>query len=201
MRGPRHEPTTVLRYDARKVSDAGTVTRLLRDWRGGDNAARDALIPMIYAELHKLAAGYLRGERSPTFQPTELVSEAYLRLADGQPDWNDRAHFFGIAARTMRQILVDHARKRNAVKRGDGDRPVTLDESAVAADRPEAMIALDEALDALEKVDERKARTIELAYFGGMTQPEIAEAIGVHVNTVARDQRLAEAWIHRFLRG
>jgi RNA polymerase sigma factor (TIGR02999 family) len=182
---------------------ARTVTLLLRDWRGGDRAALDELMPIIYAELHRLAAGYLRGERvGHTFRPTELVSEAYLRLADGgQPEWNDRAHFFAIAARTMRQILVDHARKRNAAKRGDGERPVTLDEGLIAVDRPEAMIALDEALVALEKFDDRKARAVELHYFGGLTHEEVAQALEVHVNTVARDLRLAEAWIHRHVRG
>jgi RNA polymerase sigma factor (TIGR02999 family) len=179
------------------------VTLLLRDWRAGDRAALDELIPKIYAELHRLAAKYLRGERvDHTLRPTDLVSEAYLRLADGEhPDWNDRVHFFAIAARTMRQILVDHARKRNAVKRGDGERPVTLDEGLVAVDRPEAMIALDEALSALETFDERKARVIDLHYFGGLTHQEVAEVLGVHANTVARDLRLAEAWIHRHLQG
>ncbi len=182
---------------------AKTVTLLLRDWRAGDRAALDELIPLIYAELHRLAAGYLRGERADhTFRPTDLVSEAYLRLAEGtHPEWKDRVHFLAIAARTMRHILVDHARKRNAAKRGDGERPVTLEEGLVAVERPEAMIALDEALSALEKFDERKARTIELHYFGGMTQEEVAGALEVHVNTVRRDLQLAEAWIHRHLRG
>jgi RNA polymerase sigma factor (TIGR02999 family) len=178
------------------------VTLLLRDWRGGDRAALDELMPIIYAELHKLAAGYLRGERlGHTFKPTDLVSEAYLRLADGgQPAWNDRVHFFAIAARTMRQILVDHARKRNAVKRGDGERPVTIDDNLVAPDRPDGLIALDDALIALAAFDERKARAIELHYFGGLTHPEVAEVLGVHVNTVGRDLRLAEAWIQRHMR-
>lgn len=181
---------------------ARTVTLLLRDWRAGDQAALDELIPMIYAELHKLAAGHLRGERAGhTFRPTDLVSEAYLRLAEGNhPDWNDRIHFLAIAARTMRQVLVDHARKRKAAKRGDGERPVTFDEELVTLERPESMIVLDEALSALEKFDERKGRVIELHYFGGLTQEEIAQALSVHVNTVGRDLRLAEAWIHRHLR-
>ncbi len=180
---------------------ARTVTILLRDWRAGDRAARDALIPLVYAELHRLAAAYLRGERpGHTFRPTDLVSEAYLRLAEGaQPDWDGRVHFFAIAARTMRQILVDHARKRDAGKRGGGERPSTLDEGAIALDRPTRMIALDEALAELEKLDERKARVVELHYFGGLTQDEIARAIDVHVNTVARDLRLAEAWIRRHM--
>lgn len=181
--------------------EARTVTRLLRDWRAGDHAARDELIPLVYGELHKLAAAYLRGERpGHTFRPTDLVSEAYLRLADGaHPDWDGRVHFFAIAARTMRQILVDHARKRDASKRGGGDRPQTLDEGAVGLDRPAQMIALDDALRELESFDERKARVLELHYFGGLTQDEIARALDVHVNTVARDLRLAEAWIRRHM--
>ncbi len=180
-----------------------TVTVLLHEWRGGDREALGELMPLVYAELHRLAASYMRGERAGhTFRPTDLVSEAYLRLADaGQPDWNDRVHFFAIAARTMRQVLVDHARKRDAIKRGDGARPVTFDEAVIAMDRPDEMLALEEALAALEKLDERKARVIELHYFGGMKQDEIAEALGVHVNTVARDLRFSEAWIHRHLRG
>ncbi|HUQ03952.1 MAG TPA: sigma-70 family RNA polymerase sigma factor [Kofleriaceae bacterium] len=178
---------------------ARTLTMLLRDWRAGDAGARDEIIPMVYGELHKLAAAYLRGERpGHTFRPTDLVSEAYLRLADGaHPEWDGRVHFFAIAARTMRQILVDHARKRDAGKRGGGERAVTLDEGAVALDRPARMIALDDALRELEVMDERKAKVLELHYFGGLTQDEIARAIDVHVNTVARDLRLAEAWIRR----
>jgi RNA polymerase sigma factor (TIGR02999 family) len=179
---------------------ARTVTVLLRDWRKGDRAAREELIPLVYGELHKLAAAYLRGERpGHTFRPTDLVSEAYLRLADdsGHPDWDNRVHFFAIAARTMRQILVDHARKRDAGKRGGGERAQTLDEGVVGLDRPARMIALDDALKELEAFDERKARVLELHYFGGLTQDEIAKAIDLHVNTVARDLRLAEAWIRR----
>lgn len=174
---------------------------LLRDWRAGSDKALEELMPLVYAELHKLAASYMRGERpGHTLRATDLVGEAYLRLADGtKPEWNDRVHFFAIAARTMRQILVDHARKRQAEKRGSGDRPITLDEGVVGTDRPEELLALDEALDALKRQDERKARAIELHYFGGMTQEEIAGVLDVHVNTVARDLKLAEAWIHRHL--
>jgi RNA polymerase sigma-70 factor, ECF subfamily len=180
---------------------ARTLTILLRDWRAGDASARDEIIPLVYGELHKLAAAYLRGERpGHTFRPTDLVSEAYLRLAEGaHPEWDGRVHFFAIAARTMRQILVDHARKRDAGKRGGGERAATLDEGAIGLDRPAHMIALDDALQELETFDERKARVLELHYFGGLTQDEIAKAIDVHVNTVARDLRLAEAWIRRHM--
>jgi RNA polymerase sigma factor (TIGR02999 family) len=190
-------------FDQGMAEGARTLTLLLHDWRGGDRTALDELMPLVYAELHKLAAGYLRGERvGHTFRPTDLVSEAYLRLADGgQPEWTDRVHFFAIAARTMRQILVDHARKRNAAKRGDGARPVTLDDAVIAPDRPEDLLALDAAMVALEAFDARKANAVELHYFGGLTHEEVAEALGVHVNTVARDLRLAEAWIQRHMRG
>lgn len=182
-----------------------TVTHLLQEWRGGNQAALDEVIPLVYRELHNLAASYMRRERAGhTFRPTDLVAEAYVRLAEGtNPHWNDRVHFFGIAARTMRQILVDHARKRNADKRGAGERAVTFEEDQVAAraERPDDMIALDDAMTELAKIDERKARTIELHYFAGMTQEEIAAMLEVHVNTVARDLKLAEAWIARHLRG
>jgi len=182
---------------------AGTVTKLLREWRAGNDGALDDLIPVVYEELERLAAKYLRGERSGhTMKPGDLVSEAYLRLADSEyRDLQDRLHFFAIAARTMRQLLVDHARKRNAEKRGDGARAVTFDEAIVAGDRPDEVAALDEALDALAKEHERKARIVELHYFAGLTQPEIASVLELHVNTVARDLRFAEAWIQRFLAG
>lgn len=179
-----------------------TVTMLLHEWRAGNPDALDELLPLVYKELHRLAASYMRGERAGhTLRATDLVGEAYLRLADAeQGELKDRVHFFAIASRTMRQILVDHARKRDAAKRGGGERPVTFDEGLVAGDRREELLALDEALDALAKFDERKARVIELHYFGGLKQEEVAEALSVHVNTVARDLRLAEAWIHKHLR-
>jgi RNA polymerase sigma factor (TIGR02999 family) len=188
-------------FHAAMGEEARTVTLLLRDWRAGDRAALDELMPQVYAELHRLAAGYLRHERpGHTLRPTELLSEAYLRLVgSGHPEWNDRVHFFAIAARVMRQILVDHARKRGAGKRGAGERPATLDEQIAAVDRPEELVALDAALVALGAFDERKARVVELHYFGGLTQEEIAAVLDVHVNTIARDLRVAEAWLHREL--
>lgn len=177
-----------------------TLTFLLREWRAGDQGAFDELVPRVYAELQRLAEGHLRGERPDhSFRPGDLVSEAYLRLSQiGEtPEWNDRVHFFAIAARTMRQILVDHARRRNAGKRGDGARPVTFDEMGIVVDRPGELTALDEALRALAVHDERKARIVELHYFGGLTQLEIAQVLELHVNTVARDLRFSEAWIRR----
>jgi RNA polymerase sigma factor (TIGR02999 family) len=178
---------------------SASVTVLLRKWRSGDAIAFDELMPIVYAELHRLAANYLRSERpNHTFRPTDLVSEAYLRLADATPpDLNDRVHFFAIAARNMRQILVDHARKRCAAKRGGGVKAIELDDAVAATDRPAELVALDDALVALAAFDERKARAVELHYFGGLSHEEIAKVLEIHVNTVARDLRVAEAWIHR----
>ena len=179
--------------------EARTVTKLRRRWRDGERAALDELMPIVYEELRKLAAGYLRVERADhTLRPTDLVSEAYLRLAAANPpELVDRSHFYAIAARNMRRILVDHARVHMAGKRGGGSANITFDDNAIALDRPVELVALDEALVALALIDERKARAIELHYFGGLRQAEIADVLGVHVNTVARDLRLAEAWIHR----
>lgn len=178
------------------------VTSLLRAWRRGDQAAFATAAPLIYDELRRLAAIHLRRERPDhTFSPTDLIGEAYLRLAGGGPlELADRAHFFAIASRNMRQILVDHARKRGAGKRGAGDRPDELDEMNVAVDRPNELVELDEGLVELATFDERKARVVELHYFGGLTHEEIAEVCAIHVNTVGRDLRLAEAWLRKRLR-
>jgi RNA polymerase sigma factor (TIGR02999 family) len=163
-------------------------------------SARDNT-PVIYAELRRLAGAALRRERpGHTLRPTELVSEAFLRLAGSDhPAYEDRVQFFAVASRQMRRILVDHARQRAAGKRGGSQRPATFDESLVSGDRPEDLVALDDALDALAAADERKARAVEMHYFGGMGQKEIAGALSVHENTVARDLRLAEAWLHRHM--
>ena len=158
-------------------------------------------MPLVYSELRRVAQRYLQRERAGhTLQGTALVHEAYVRLvSDDAPQLQNRAHFFAVAAQVMRRILVDHARKRTAEKRGGLDRPVTLDEALIAEDRPDALLALDEALEALAVVDERKARVVELHYFGGMGQKEIAAALSVHENTVARDLRLAQAWLNRHM--
>jgi RNA polymerase sigma factor (TIGR02999 family) len=178
-----------------------TVTVLLREWRAGDHAAIDELMPLVYDELRRIAARALCGERADhTWRPTDLVSEAYLRLCGAaQPDWNDRVHFFAVAARNMRQILVDHARARRADKRGGGVRPVELDEGQVAAKQLDDLVALDEALRALAARDERKARVIELSYFAGLSHAEIAQVLAVTEKTVARDLRFCEAWLSRHL--
>lgn len=185
------------------AADPGTVTRLLRCWKMGDQAALDQLMPLIHAELRKLAVRYMRRERcGHTLQPTELVHELYLRLVEqGPPSSNDRVHFIAIAARIMRQILVDSARHRCASKRGGGERPIPLDEAIAAIDRPERLIALDDALNELARRDGRTARAIELHYYGGLTQDEIALELGVHVNTVAKLLRLGQAWLRTHLGG
>lgn len=176
------------------------VTRLLVDWGQGNKEALDLLTPIVYRELHNLAARYLRLERhAATLQPTALVHEAYLKLvAQDAPDWQSRSHFFGVAAHLMRQILVDNARKHKTEKRGGGLANVPLDEAlSLAPERSAGVIALDDALNQLAVVDERKAKVIELRFFGGMTVDETAEALGISVATVGREQRLAEAWLHR----
>jgi RNA polymerase sigma factor (TIGR02999 family) len=180
---------------------SGSLTVLLRAWRRGDRAAFDRILPLIYDELRQLASFHLRGERpGHTFGPTDLIAEAYLRLAGGvELEFNDRAHFFAIASRNMRQILVEHARKRCAAKRGAGQPLLEFDEARIATDRPWVLVALDDALNELAKLDERKARVIELHYFGGLTHAQIAVACDIHVNTVARDLRLGEAWLRRQL--
>jgi RNA polymerase sigma factor (TIGR02999 family) len=175
-----------------------SVTKLLVEWRQGDASAIDRLTPLVYAELRSLAGGLLRRERAGhTLQPTELVHEAYLKLVhEDERGFSSRAHFLAVAARHMRQILVDHARRRGRLKRGGGVRPVTCDLTAIAsAEAPVDLLILDEALSAMSVVDERKSRILEMYYFGGMSQEEIAEVVGVHENTVARDLRLACAWL------
>ena len=178
------------------------VTELLRDWHGGDEAARDRLISLVYDELRRLAGGQLARERGGhTLQPTALVHEAYLRLADHHRlDWQGRTHFFAIAAITMRRILVSHARKQRAAKRGQGGIAVTLHENqAVDEGRNVDLLALDEALAALESIDARQCRVIELRYFGGLTIEETAEALGISPATVKLDWSLARAWLFRQL--
>jgi len=175
----------------------GDVTRLLVEWANGDEQALERLTPLVYDELRQLAAGYLRHERPDhTLQPTALVHEAYLRLVDqSNPSWQNRSHFFGVAARLMREILVDHARRRNAGKRAGPK--VSLEEAvSFPAERGADLVALDSALKGLEKIDRRKCRAIELRYFGGLSIDETARALEVSAVTVRRDLRMAEAWLH-----
>ena len=186
------------------MSQSGTteVSRLLLAWRNGDPAALDRLIPLLYDELHALASRQLRGERPDhSLQTTALLHEAYLRLVGADVHWEGRVHFFAIAARTMRRILVDHARANARVKRGAGVTPITLGDEIGAADGPSAdLVDLDEALNRLSALDERKARVVELHYFGGLNYEETAAALEISTATVHRDLRMAKAWLHRELR-
>lgn len=175
------------------------VTGLLRAWRGGDRAALDELLPLVYDELRRIARRHMaRERRDHTLQPTALVHEAFGRLIDATTPWEDRVHFFAVAATTMRRILVEHARKANRAKRGGGARPVTLDDAVVAATpRSPDVLALDRALDRLAGMDERKAKIVELHYFGGMTYEEGAAALGISAATFHRDLRIGRAWLQR----
>mgnify|MGYP002783940815 CR=1 FL=1 len=180
------------------------VTRLLVEWKSGNQTARDELLPLLYEELRRMASRYLRDEKAAeTLQPTALVHEAYLRLVQQKlPDWESRSHFFGVAAYLMRQLLVEHARRTGAQKRGSGQAALPLEEALTFASSSSALVVnLDEGLKALAAVDERQSKVIELRFFGGFQVDEIAQAVGVSVATVRRDQRLAEAWLHRYLKG
>jgi RNA polymerase sigma-70 factor, ECF subfamily len=180
------------------------VTKLLTAWSQGNQAALDELTPLVYADLHRRARNYLRHERPDhTLQPTALIHEAYLRMIhESTPEWNDRAHFFAVASRVMRQILVDHARRHQAGKRGGGVVNVSLDEALAPATSNNAdLMALDEALTKLAEFDERKCRIVEMRYFGGCTVEETAQALGVAGITIMREMRLAEAWLRRSMQG
>lgn len=176
------------------------VTELLVAWSEGDASALDQLLPLVEAELHRLAHRYMSRERKDhTLQTTALVNEAYIKLIDQKVEWQNRAHFFGIAAQIMRRILIDHARQHLGPKRGGGN-TISLDEAAVISDeRASELVALDEALTTLAKVDERKARVVELRYFGGLSVAEVATVLGVSADTITRDWRSAKAFLRREL--
>jgi len=178
------------------------VTVALQDLAKGDSSALDRLMPMVYGELRRLAGHYIRLERNGhTLQPTALVHEAYFRLVgDNQPDYQNRSHFLGVAAHAMRQILVDHARTRNAAKRGGGVAPFSIDECIDAPlERPSALIAVDDALQALEVQDAHKAKLVEMRFFAGMTAEETAEALNIPVAKIRSELRIAQAWLKREL--
>jgi RNA polymerase sigma factor (TIGR02999 family) len=179
------------------------VTRLLVAWRDGQPGALDRLIPLVYDELRRQARRQLRQERAGhTLQPTALVHEAFLRLVGQSAQWQNRRHFFAVASQAMRRVLVDHARARDAAKRGDGATRVTLDDAAVEGRPAEVdVLALDEVLGRLEQLDPRQARVVELRYFGGLSAPEAAEALEVSLATVNRDWAMARAWLFRELGG
>ena len=180
------------------------ITQLLVEWRNGDADAAEKLIPLVQPVLQQLAHRYMSRERpGHTLQTTILVNDAYLQLADQTaPQWQNRAHFFAVAAQLMRRIMVDHARQRQALKRGGGAMKVTLDESAHAVEsRAVELLALDEALEKLAAFDKRKADVVEMRYFGGLTMEEIADVLKVHVNTVSREWSAARAWLFATLKG
>ena len=181
----------------------GDVTGLLQAWRGGDQAALDNLIPLLERELHRIAKHYMAAQPpGHTLQTTALVNEAYLRLIDAQRlSWHDRSHFLAVCSQIMRHVLVDHARARQAAKRGGAAEAAPLEEAWVASPEPDTdIVAIDEALGALAKLYPRKARVIELRFFGGLSVEETAAVLEVSQDTVMRDWRLARAWLARELR-
>ena len=190
----------MLESSAMDAVEVHNLTDLLVDWRRGDQSALAKLTPLVYDELRRMAHRYVQRERSGhTLQTTALVHEVYLRLAgDQQIEWRDRAHFFAVSAQVMRHILIDHARRRRYAKRG-GDAPhVSLtDANAMTQERAKELVSLDEALDELAKLDQRKAKVVELRYFGGLSLEETAEVIEISVMTVRRDWRAAKAWLFR----
>ena len=181
----------------------GEVTELLIDWSAGDASALDRLVPLVYDELRRVARARLRKEApGHVLQTTALVNEAYLRLVDQQQvRWQNRAHFFAIASRMMRRILIDHARRKAAAKRGAAAEPVTLSDVPGQPEKGIDVLALDEALGRLAQLDERQSRVVELRYFGGLTEEETAEVLDVSVRTVRREWTIAKAWLYRQIYG
>ncbi len=184
-------------------ADRGAVTRLLKQLSNGDKEAFDHLIPLVYDQLRRLASSNLRAERPDhTIRATALVHEAYLRLADSSGDWNDRVHFYAVAARVMRRILVDYAKGAKRLKRGGGARHVGFDEAVlIDASSAPGIGDLDESLQRLEAHDARKAKVVELLFFGGLTYQETAAALGISEATVHRELKMAKAWLYRDLAG
>ena len=182
------------------ASSAGSITRLLLNWREGDKTALDRLVPLVYREMRRLAGYYMRRQRADhTLQTSALINEAYLRLIDHKNmRWENRAHFYAVAAQAMRRILVDHARSRGYQKRGGGAPKVSFDEAVIGAEeRAAELIALDDALKDLAAMDPRKSQIVELRYFGGLSVDETAEVIGVSAVTIMREWRSAKGWLLR----
>jgi RNA polymerase sigma factor (TIGR02999 family) len=191
-------------YDSTSASDSADVTRLLVEWSSGSREALDRLMPLVYDDLWSLAAKYLRRERSNhTLQPTALIHEAFFKLiGQRRVQWESRGHFFGIAARVMRRILVDHARSRGAAKRPPSASRVSVDEIEVASEaRDVEVLALDRALAGLAAIDPRQERIVELRFFAGLTIDETAAALGTSADTVRREWSIARAWLYRALGG
>jgi RNA polymerase sigma factor (TIGR02999 family) len=180
----------------------GEITRLLIAWKSGDSAALDQLIAIVYGELHRMAERYLRNERpGHTLQPTAIVHEAYLRLIGRQgADWQNRSHFFAVAAQSMRRVLVEYARQRTARKRGGQGERLLIDTAVLVQPRAVDLIAVDDALGKLSELDAEQGRIVELRFFGGMTEDETAEALAISPSTVHRKWLLAKAFLHRELR-
>ena len=186
-------------HDEAGTPPGGQVTEFLRAWSDGDRVALDHLIPIVYDELHRLARRYMRGERpGHSLQTTALVNEAYMRLVDYKNmKWQNRAHFFAVSAQLMRRILVDHARRHN-LKRGGGVHHVSLDDTAiVGGERDADLVALDDAINLLAKLDPRKVQVVEMRFFGGLSVEETAEVLKVSAITVMRDWSTAKAWLYR----
>jgi RNA polymerase sigma-70 factor, ECF subfamily len=186
------------------ISSSQGITQLLLAWSNGDQEALEKLTPLVYAELHRLAKFYMVRERTGhTLQTTALIHEAFLRLIDWKNvRWQNRAHFFGVAAQVMRRILVDFARSRQSIKRGNGTQQISLDEAiTIHEDRSAELIALDDALKSLAEIDRRKSEIIELRFFGGLSAEETAEVLNVSLRTVEREWNLARTWLYRELRG
>lgn len=186
----------------RQEVSSDEVTLLLRAWGNGDAQALERLAPLVYQELHRIARGYMRNERTGhTLQTTALINEAYIRLVDARRvKWQDRAHFFGVCARAMRRILVDHARSRGYQKRGGGQIGIQLDSVTSIGWSPDSnILELDEVLNRLSALDPRKGKVVEMRFFGGLSVEETAEALGISPETVMRDWKLARAWLYREL--
>lgn len=179
------------------MTDASAVTQLLGEWRSGDREALDRLTPLVYDELRRLARRYLQKERTDhTLQATGLVNEAFIRLVGTDVPWEDRAHFFAVAARMMRRILIDHAKARKSAKRGGAEPKTSYEDGRIADDTPAVdILEVDEALNRLAEIDERKADVVVLHFFGGLTYEETAEALGISAATVDRHLRLGKAWL------
>ncbi len=184
------------------MTEPTEVTRLLLEWRDGNQDAASKLIPIVYDELRRLAASYLARERpGHTLQPTALVHEAYLKLVEQKGgSWQDRAHFFAVAAQTMRHLLVDHARAKNTGKRGGGLQRVEVENVTLPVAEAEEVVALDEALTRLKDLDACQANVVELRYFGGLSVQEVAEVLGISERTVRREWTMAKAWLYEELR-
>jgi RNA polymerase sigma factor (TIGR02999 family) len=186
----------------RRPTKQHEITQLLAEWREGNQSALDELYPLVYDELHRLARRYMSRERGGhTLQTTALINEAYVRLVDQKNvQWANRAHFFAISAQIMRRILIDHARRHAYAKRGGGARQVTLDEAAsITPSIGSDLLRLDEALKSLAEMDPRRSQVVELRYFGGLNNEEIAGVLNISENTVTRDWNMARAWLHQQL--